>query len=175
MIFLRTVNSRYSGHPRDCDLVSLIARVRNSGVRENFYFKPYSHRCYFSLTPVPFSDPLSQVKSVRTLIFIKNFAFFLQNIAHLCLITKRDILMIKWHFKENQPLLTEIYKDSPLLSYRIGRSLETYSLEQSFEDQSFLILTNRSRVWPVNHLNQHRLNELIHGCETAKRALLEKD
>ena len=33
-----TVNSRYSGHPRDRDLVSLIARlrVRNSGVRENF-------------------------------------------------------------------------------------------------------------------------------------------
>ena len=36
-----TVNSRYSGHPRDRDLVSVIARVRNSGVRENFYFKPY--------------------------------------------------------------------------------------------------------------------------------------
>ena len=36
-----TVNSRYSGHPRDRDLVSVKARVRNSGVRENFYFKPY--------------------------------------------------------------------------------------------------------------------------------------
>ena len=35
-----TVNSRYSGHPRDHDLVSVIARVRNSGVREDFYFKP---------------------------------------------------------------------------------------------------------------------------------------
>ena len=67
-----TVNSRYSGHPRDRDLVSKIARVRNSGVRENFYFKPYlqtgSHVCSFSLTPVPFPDPLSQVKSVRTLV-----------------------------------------------------------------------------------------------------------
>ena len=30
--------------------------------------------CSFSLTPVPFSDPLSQVKSVRTLILIKNLA-----------------------------------------------------------------------------------------------------
>ena len=36
-----TVNSRYSGHPRDHDLISVIARVRNSGVRENFYHKPY--------------------------------------------------------------------------------------------------------------------------------------
>ena len=35
---LYTVNSRYSGHPRDRDLVSIIARVRNSGVRENFYY-----------------------------------------------------------------------------------------------------------------------------------------
>ena len=31
-----TVNSRYSGHPRDRDLVSVIARVRNSGVQEIF-------------------------------------------------------------------------------------------------------------------------------------------
>ena len=31
-----TVNSRYTGHPRDRDLVCVIARVRNSGVRENF-------------------------------------------------------------------------------------------------------------------------------------------
>ena len=29
-----TVNSRYCGHARDCDLVSVLARVRNSGVRE---------------------------------------------------------------------------------------------------------------------------------------------
>ena len=31
------------------------------------------------------------------------------------------------------------------------------SLEESFEGQSLLILTNRSRVWPVNHLN-HQLH-----------------
>ena len=29
-----TVDSRYCGHPRGEDLVSVIARVRNSGVRE---------------------------------------------------------------------------------------------------------------------------------------------
>ena len=32
--FLITVNSRYCGHSRDRDLVSVLARVRNSGVRE---------------------------------------------------------------------------------------------------------------------------------------------
>ena len=37
------------------------------------------------------------------------------------------------------------------------------------------MLTNRSRVWPANHLNHHRLDELIHGSQTAKRALREKD
>ena len=28
-------------------------------------------------------------------------------------------------------------------------------MEQNFEGQSFLVLTNRSRVWPVNHLYHH--------------------
>ena len=36
----------------------------------------------------------------------------------------KNILMSKWHLIENQPLLSEIYKDPPLLSYRKGRSLE---------------------------------------------------
>ena len=31
---MNTVNSRYCGHSRDRDLVSVLARVRNSGVRE---------------------------------------------------------------------------------------------------------------------------------------------
>ena len=66
-----TVKSRYSGHPRDRDLVSEKERVRNSGVWENVYFTTIftgeSHVCSFSLSPVPFSDPLSYVKSVRTL------------------------------------------------------------------------------------------------------------
>ena len=66
-----TVNSRYYGHPRDRDLVSVIARVRNSGVRANFIWKHiYSrglHVFSFSLAAVPFPDPFSHVKSVRTL------------------------------------------------------------------------------------------------------------
>ena len=36
----------------------------------------------------------------------------------------KTMLMSKWHLIENQPLLREIYKDPPLLSYRKGRSLK---------------------------------------------------
>ena len=36
----------------------------------------------------------------------------------------KNILMSKWHLIENQPLLREIYKGPPLLSYRKWRSLE---------------------------------------------------
>ena len=66
-------------------------------------------------------------------------------------------------------------KTLPCFITEKGGLWKRYSLEQSFEGQSFLILTNRSRVWPVNHWNHHRLDELIHGSETAKRALREKD
>ena len=34
------------------------------------------------------------------------------------------ILMSKWHLIENEPVLREIYKDLPLLTYRKGRSLK---------------------------------------------------
>jgi len=36
----------------------------------------------------------------------------------------KTILMSKWHLIQNQPLLREIHKDPPLLSYRKGRSLK---------------------------------------------------
>ena len=36
----------------------------------------------------------------------------------------KNILMEKWHVIQNQPLLREIYKDSPLISYRKGKSLK---------------------------------------------------
>ena len=59
---------------------------------------------------------------------------------------------LKWHLIENQPLLREIYNEPPLLSkQKTGGLWKMYSLEQSFEGQSFLILTNGSLVWPANH------------------------
>ena len=36
----------------------------------------------------------------------------------------KNILISKWHLIENQPLLREIYKEPPLLSYRKGRSFK---------------------------------------------------
>ena len=36
----------------------------------------------------------------------------------------KNILMSKWHLIVNQPLLSEIYKEPRLLSYRKGRSLK---------------------------------------------------
>ena len=64
----------------------------------------------------------------------------------------KNILMSKYHLIENQPLLREIYKDPPLLSYRKGKSLKNVLVGDSFEGHSFPILTNSSRGWHVNHL-----------------------
>ena len=52
----------------------------------------------------------------RTLPFVTEYQSSVPNL--------KNILMSKWHLIENQPVLREIYKDPPLLSYRKGRSLE---------------------------------------------------
>lgn len=36
----------------------------------------------------------------------------------------KNILMSKWHLIENQPLLKEIYREPPFISYRKGKSLK---------------------------------------------------
>ena len=36
----------------------------------------------------------------------------------------KNILMSKWHLIENQPLLREIYREPPFISYRKGKSLK---------------------------------------------------
>ena len=134
-----TVNSHYSGHPRDCDLVSVIVRVRNSGVWENFNFKPMVWKWTY-IWPPSVNNYYLQKGVICMFIFINSSTFFrpvvaskerqnfnsykesrrlLQNIVHLCLILKTFLWV-----NENQPLLREIYKDPPLLSYRKGRSLE---------------------------------------------------
>ena len=47
----------------------------------------------------------------------------------------KNILMQKWHLIENQPLLREIYKDPPLISYRKlkGNRLKTCLLKQNYK------------------------------------------
>ena len=36
----------------------------------------------------------------------------------------KNFLMSKWHLIENQPMLREIYREPPLISYRRGKSLK---------------------------------------------------
>ena len=36
----------------------------------------------------------------------------------------KNIIMNKWHLIENQPLLREIFKDPPIISYKKGKSLQ---------------------------------------------------
>jgi len=57
-----------------------------------------------------------QTKRKRILPFVTEYWPSRPNLKH--------ILMSKWHLIGNQPLLTEIYQDPPLLSYRKGRSLK---------------------------------------------------
>ena len=44
----------------------------------------------------------------------------------------KNILMEKWHLIQNQPLLREIYKDPPLISYRKGKSLKEHMTRTHF-------------------------------------------
>jgi len=43
---------------------------------------------------------------------------------HLALPNLKDTLMGKWHLIDNQPQLREIFKESPIISYRKGKSLK---------------------------------------------------
>ena len=36
----------------------------------------------------------------------------------------KNIIMNKWHLIENQPLLREIFKDPPIISYKKGKSFQ---------------------------------------------------
>ena len=57
-----------------------------------------------------------QKESKRILPFITTYQPSVPNL--------KQILMKKWHLIEQQPLLSEIYRDPPLISYKRGRSLK---------------------------------------------------
>ena len=44
----------------------------------------------------------------------------------------KNILMEKWHLIQNQPLLREIYKNPPLISYEKVNRLKTCLLKQNY-------------------------------------------
>jgi len=43
---------------------------------------------------------------------------------HPALTNLKGTLMEKWHLIDNQPQLREIFKESPIISYRKGKSLK---------------------------------------------------
>ena len=84
-------------------------------------------RCYpdnlvdKTLSKVKFSERMSALQNKqkagkRVLPFVTEYR---PSVSYL-----KNILMSKWHLIENQPLLRNIFKDPPLLSYRKGRSLK---------------------------------------------------
>jgi len=88
-------------------------RLRDRGYPDNLVDK--------SLTEVKFSERLSALQNKqkagkRFLPFVTEYRPSLPNL--------KNILMSKWHLIENQPLLRNIVKGPPLLSYRKGRSLK---------------------------------------------------
>ena len=44
----------------------------------------------------------------------------------------KSILLKKWHLIGNQPVLREIFKDPPILSYRKGRSIKDILIKAKF-------------------------------------------
>ena len=79
-------------YSRDRGLVSVMARVRNSGVREKFYFKPYlqkgGHMCVHFINSNTFFRPVVASKERQNFNSYKEFCRLLQNIAHLYPILK---------------------------------------------------------------------------------------
>ena len=88
-------------------------RLRDRGYPDNLVDK--------TLSEVKFSERMSALQNEqktgkRVLPFVTEYRPSVPNL--------KNILMSKWHLIENQPLLRNIFKDPPLLSYRKGRSLK---------------------------------------------------
>ena len=68
------------------------------------------------LSEVKFAERKNALTQKKILPFVTQF--------HPSLPCLKNILTEKWHLIQNQPLLREIYKEPPLISYRKGRSLK---------------------------------------------------
>ena len=74
------------------------------------------------LSEVKFSERKTSLKNKDKTAQNKILPFVTQ--YHLALPNIKEILMGKWHLIQNQPQLTNILKEPPLLSYRKGKSLK---------------------------------------------------
>ena len=68
----------------------------------------------------------------------------------------KNILMSKWHLIQNQPLLREIYREPPFISYRKGKSLKDILVKPA--NSLFYLYATRTR-------EAVRLYELTSGME----------
>ena len=55
----------------------------------------------------------------------------------------KNILMSKWHLIENQPLLREIYREPPLISYRRGKSLKDILVQAKLQRSKTYYITKQ--------------------------------
>ena len=71
--------------------------------------------------------------------------------------------MDKWHLIQNQPLLREIYKEPPLISYRKGKSLKDMLVKQLNYKGFYQHNGHTAGVMQVcqSHLNRLKMNKLI--------------
>ena len=69
---------------------------------------------------------------------------------HPALPNLKNILMSKWHLIQDQPLLREIYKEPPIISYKRGKSLRDILIRAKLYGHVSHYHKLMSRVWPVN-------------------------
>ena len=81
------------------------------------------------------------------------------NVLETVLSHLKSILMNKWHLNKKE---ISIKTPPPCFHTEKVDLWKTYTLEQSFEGQIYHFLTNRSRVWPVNHFYHHH-NKFVQG------------
>ena len=110
---LRLLRTNSSERTFEENIIQFKRRLRARGYPDNL-----SERI---LSGVKFSERMSALQNKqkthkRILPFVTEYRPSVPNL--------KNILMKKWHLIENQPVLKEIFKDPPILSYRKGRSLK---------------------------------------------------
>ena len=110
---LRLLRTNSSKATFEENITQFKRRLRDRGYPDNLLEN--------TISEIKFSERMSALQNKqktrkRILPFVTEYRPSVPNL--------KNILMSKWHLIENQPLLREIYKDPPLLSYRKGRSLK---------------------------------------------------
>ena len=110
---LRLLRTNYSKAKFDEHMALFKQRLQHRGYPDNLL--------NMILSKVNFSQRMSALQNKqktrrRILLFVTEYRPSMPDLKH--------ILMNKWHLIQNQPLLRNIFKNPPLISYRKGRSLK---------------------------------------------------